>query len=134
MRKIDRIIIHCSATSPSQDFDASDINRWHKARGWSGIGYHYVIKLDGTIEKGRPVEKVGAHAFGYNKRSIGLCYIGGVDEEGSPKDTRTPEQLRAMDIFVAMLKDDYKSATVHGHNEFSNKACPSFNVKEEYND
>ena len=134
MRRIDRIIIHCSATSPSQDFDASDINRWHKARGWSGIGYHYVIKLDGTIEKGRPVEKVGAHAFGYNKRSIGLCYIGGVDEEGNPKDTRTPEQLRAMDVFVAMLKDDYKDATVHGHNEFSNKACPSFNVKEEYND
>ena len=132
MRKIDRIIIHCSATSPSQDFSAADINRWHKARGWSGIGYHYVIKLDGTIEKGRPVERAGAHAFGYNKRSIGLCYIGGVDEDGNPKDTRTPEQLRAMNIFVAMLKDDYKGATVHGHNEFSSKACPSFNVREEY--
>ena len=133
MRRIDRIIIHCSATNPEQDFDAADIDRWHKARGWSGIGYHYVIKLDGTIEKGRHVSRAGAHAYGYNKHSIGLCYIGGVDMEGEPSDTRTPEQKRAMDIFILMLKDDYKGATVHGHNEFSSKACPSFNVKKEYN-
>ena len=132
---INCVVVHCSASPDDRDsVDAAEIHRWHVKRGFDGIGYHYVIKLDGTIEKGRPVEKVGAHAFGYNKRSIGLCYIGGVDEEGNPKDTRTPEQLRAMDVFVAMLKDDYKDATVHGHNEFSNKACPSFNVKEEYND
>ena len=133
MRRIDRIIIHCSATNPEQDFNAADIDRWHKAKGWSGIGYHYVIKLDGTIEKGRDVSKAGAHAFGYNKRSIGVCYIGGVDMDGKPSDTRTEEQKRAMDIFIAMLKNDYKGATVHGHNEFSSKACPSFNVKKEYN-
>ena len=133
MRRIDRIIIHCSATNPEQDFCAADIDNWHKARGWSGIGYHYVIKLDGTIEKGRDVSKAGAHAFGYNKRSIGVCYIGGVDMDGKPSDTRTEEQKRAMDIFIQMLKNDYLGATVHGHNEFSNKACPSFNVKKEYN-
>ena len=134
MRRIDRIIIHCSATNPEQDFSAADIDRWHKAKGWSGIGYHYVIKLDGTIEKGRDVSKAGAHAFGYNKRSIGVCYIGGVDMEGKPSDTRMEEQKRAMDIFIAMLKDDYKGATVHGHNEFNKgKACPSFCVKKEYN-
>ena len=133
MRRIDRIIIHCSATNPEQDFCAADIDRWHKARGWSGIGYHYVIKLDGTIEKGRDVSKAGAHAFGYNKRSIGVCYIGGVDMDGKPSDTRTEEQKRAMNVFIQMLKNDYLGATVHGHNEFSNKACPSFNVKTEYN-
>ena len=133
MRRIDRIIIHCSATNPEQDFCAADIDRWHKAKGWSGIGYHYVIKLDGTIEKGRDVSKAGAHAFGYNKRSIGVCYIGGVDMDGKPSDTRTEEQKRAMNVFIQMLKNDYLGATVHGHNEFSSKACPSFNVKKEYN-
>ena len=134
MRRIDRIIIHCAATNPEQDFEASDIDRWHKARGWSGIGYHYVIKLDGTTETGRPIEKAGAHAFGYNKRSIGICYIGGVDMNGKPFDTRTDEQKRALKALIGLLKKEYPKATVHGHNEFSNKACPSFNVKNEYND
>ena len=134
MRRIDRIIVHCSATNPEQDFCAADIDRWHKAKGWSGIGYHYVVKLDGTIEKGRTVEKAGAHAFGYNKRSIGLCYIGGVDMDGNPTDTRTVSQKLAMRIFIHMLKNDYPNATVHSHSEFSKKACPSFNAKKEYND
>ena len=107
MRRIDRIIIHCSATNPEQDFCAADIDRWLKAKGWSGIGYHYVIKLDGTIEKGRDVSKAGAHAFGYNKRSIGVCYIGGVDMDGKPSDTRTEEQKRAMDIFIQMYMSGY---------------------------
>tara|TARA_R110002167_G_C12480759_1_gene634577 strand:+ start:206 stop:586 length:381 start_codon:yes stop_codon:yes gene_type:complete len=126
--------VHCTATNPKQDFEASDIDRWHKARGWSGIGYHYVIKLDGTTETGRPIEKAGAHAFGYNKRSIGVCYVGGVDMNGKPSDTRTDEQKRALKALIGLLRKEYPKATVHGHNEFSNKACPSFNVKNEYND
>lgn len=131
MRRIDRIIVHCSATNPTQDFDASDIDRWHKARKWSGIGYHFVIKLDGSTECGRRLEDVGAHAFGYNKRSIGICYIGGVDMNGKPTDTRTDEQKRALRSIIGLLKIDYPKARVMGHNEVSKKACPSFNVKDE---
>ena len=133
MRRIDKIIIHCSATNENQDFNARDVDRWHKARGWSEIGYHFVIKLDGTLEIGRRIEKVGAHCFGYNKRSIGICYIGGCDENGKPKDTRTEKQKRALRSIVGILKQDYPKATIHGHNELCNgkKACPSFNVKTE---
>ena len=133
MRRIDKIILHCTATNPEQDFNAKDIDRWHKAKKWSGIGYHFVIKLDGTTECGRRLEDVGAHAFGHNKRSIGVCYVGGVDMEGEPKDTRTDEQKRALRALLGLLKNDFPNATIHGHNEFSKKACPSFNVKlEEY--
>ena len=134
MREITRAIIHCSATNPKQDFDASDIDRWHKARGWSGIGYHYVIKLDGTLERGRDINKTGAHAFGYNKKSIGICYIGGVDIEGNPADTRTDEQKRTLKILIGMINGRFPKATIHGHSEFSKKVCPSFCVKTEYND
>ena len=95
MRRIDKIIIHCSGTKAEHDIDASDIRQWHKAKGWSDIGYHYFIKLNGTVETGRYIEKVGAHAFGYNKRSIGICYAGGVAENGIPKDTRTEDQKKA---------------------------------------
>lgn len=131
MRRIDRIIVHCSATNPEQDFKASDIHNWHLARGWSGIGYHFVIHLDGTTVCGRRLEDAGAHAFGYNKRSIGICYIGGVDMEGNPSDTRTDEQKRALRSIIGLLKLDFPKAEVCGHNQFSKKACPSFNVKKE---
>lgn len=93
MRKINQIIVHCSATPEGKNFNANDIDRWHKERGFDCIGYHYVIDLDGTIEKGRPIEKVGAHVKGHNSNSIGVCYIGGLASDGkTPKDTRTVEQ------------------------------------------
>ena len=133
MRKIDKIIIHCSATNPSHDINADDVRGWHKRKGWRDIGYHYFIKLDGTIENGRPIQEVGAHCFGHNKNSVGICYAGGVDFDGSPKDTRTEEQKKAIKLTIEVLqhiiKKEGMTATVHGHNEFSNKACPSFNVK-----
>lgn len=131
MREIDKIIIHCSATREGIDFDAEDIKTWHLQRGWSDIGYHYVVKLDGTVQKGRPVERVGAHVKGQNSHSIGICYIGGVDEFVRPKDTRTDAQKGALKALVFMLKQLYPKATIHGHNEFSTKACPCFNVKQE---
>lgn len=131
MRRIDKIIIHCSATKPDQDFCADDIDTWHKAKGWSEIGYHFIIKLDGTLEWGRSINKVGAHAFGYNKRSIGICYIGGVDMDGNPSDTRTEDQKRALRTVINLLKKDFPDARIMGHNEVSKKACPSFNVKTE---
>lgn len=132
MREITEIIIHCSATKEGHPFFAADIDRWHKAQGWSGIGYHYVIDIDGKVETGRAEYQTGAHAKGHNANSIGICYIGGLDRDGKPKDTRTPEQRKSLAELVARLKVKYPKATVHGHNEFANKACPCFNVRKEF--
>ncbi len=133
MRAINKIILHCSATPEGRHTTVEDIRLWHKQRGWSDIGYHYVVYLDGTVHEGRPIERSGAHVKSYNKNSIGICYIGGVDKNNlKAKDTRTPEQIMALDLLLGSLLDDFKGATLHGHNEFANKACPSFDVQDEY--
>lgn len=134
MRKINYIIIHCSATKAGQDFHASDIDRWHKERGWDGIGYHQVVDLDGTVEPGRPESKAGAHCKGHNADSIGICYIGGLDKNGNPADTRTELQKAALAGLVAGYKSRFPNAKVVGHRDMPNvhKACPCFNAKEEY--
>ena len=138
MRRIDKIIIHCSATQEGKNISAEEIDRWHKARGWRGIGYHFVIALDGSMEYGRAINKVGAHVKGHNKNSIGIVYIGGVEEKRGPdgnwiaKDTRTPKQKESLLDLIKTLKRLHPDATVHGHNEFANKSCPCFNVQEEY--
>lgn len=135
MRTINEIIVHCTATPEGKDFKAKDIDRWHRERGWKKIGYHYVIDLDGTIEKGRGENEVGAHCNGRNAHSIGVVYVGGLAKDGkTPKDTRTPEQKEALWKILISLIIKYHDATIHGHNEFSSKACPCFNVKEEYKD
>lgn len=134
MRKIDKIIIHCSATKEGADFHVKDIDRWHKQKGYKCVGYHYVITLDGAIEKGRNEDEIGAHCKGYNANSIGICYIGGLDKEGNAKDTRTVQQRAALYLLLNQLKEKYPNATIHGHNEFANKACPSFDVQAEYGD
>ena len=132
MRHINEIIIHCSATPEGRDYTVADIDRWHKARGWRGIGYHYVIYRDGSVHAGRPVEQIGAHCTGHNANSIGICYIGGVAADGkAPKDTRTPAQRIALRKLVEELRAKYPGATVHGHREFAPKACPSFDVQTE---
>lgn len=129
MRTINKIIIHCSATPEGKDFRAKDIDLWHRQRGFTGIGYHYVIDLDGKVEIGRDETRVGAHCVGQNQCSIGICYIGGLDKDGKiPKDTRTGAQKIALKTLVNSLKNKYPGASVHGHNEFANKACPCFNV------
>lgn len=144
MRTIDSIIIHCSATPCGQDFTAADIDRWHRQRSFNGIGYHFVIRLDGTVENGRAIEKPGAHCTGWNNRSIGICYIGGLDACGHPADTRTPEQKAAMRTLISRLQGEYFGIrTIIGHrdtspdlngdgriepNEFI-KACPCFDVR-----
>ena len=132
VRQIRKIIIHCTATPEGRDVDAEEINRWHKNRGFSQIGYHYVIKLDGTIEEGRSVHMVGAHTKGHNTGSLGIVYVGGIDSKKKAKDTRTPEQDIALTNLLTYLISKYPDATIHGHNEFANKACPSFDVQEEY--
>jgi len=132
MRDINKIIIHCSATPEGRDISANTIDQWHKERGWSGIGYHYVIKIDGSIEYGRDINKTGAHVKGYNKGSIGLCYIGGCDSDMNAKDTRTLEQKESLLLLLKTLKKMHPNATIHGHNDFASKACPSFNATKEY--
>ena len=134
MRHINYIIIHCSATKAGQDFRAKDIDRWHRERGWDGIGYHKVIDLDGTIEPGRSEAKPGAHCNGHNSDSIGICYIGGLDKDGKPADTRTELQKAALAGLVAGYKQRFPNAKVVGHRDMPNvhKACPCFNAKEEY--
>ena len=132
MRKINKIIIHCSATPEGRDISAATINNWHKQRGWSGIGYHYVIKIDGSIEYGRDINKTGAHVKGHNKGSIGLCYIGGCDSDMNAKDTRTLVQKESLLLLLKTLKKMHPTATIHGHNEFSAKACPCFDAYNEY--
>lgn len=136
-RRIDKIILHCSATPEGKDYTVAQIRQWHLARGFSDVGYHYVIYRDGSVHRGRPENQVGAHTTGHNPHSIGICYIGGCaatkNAKGDypPKDTRTPAQRAALVSLVAEMRKKYPGATVHGHNEFANKACPSFNVQKE---
>ena len=134
MREINRIILHCSATPEGRDIDAATIKDWHvNGNGWSDIGYHYVIKLDGDIETGRQLDKVGAHCKGHNKDSIGICYIGGMDADMNPKDTMNEAQEAAMKELIYSLRMVWdKPLTLHGHNEYASKACPSFKVSEKF--
>lgn len=132
MRTIDKIILHCAATREGHDYTVSDITEWHKERGVATIGYHYVIYRDGSVHKGRPDEQMGAHVTGHNATSIGICYIGGLDAKGNPKDTRTPEQKASLTELVNELKVRYPKAKVYGHYEFAAKACPCFDVKQEF--
>lgn len=130
MRKIDKIIIHCAATKPSMDIGAKEIREWHLARGWNDIGYHYVIRRNGQIENGRPKEKIGAHTEGQNSTSIGICMVGGIDGAGNAQSNFTPAQWQTLERLVRILKAEFNQATVHGHNEYASKACPSFNVQQ----
>lgn len=130
--KPDKIILHCSATREGRNYTVEDIDRWHRERGFKMIGYHYVIYLDGSIHKGRPEEMTGAHTVGENSRSIGICYIGGLDKDGRVKDTRTEEQKVAMTHLVKDILDRYHLDVkdVHLHREYANKACPCFSVED----
>ena len=133
MRKITEIIIHCSATPEGRKVTTDQIDRWHKERGFKEIGYHYVIYLDGSIHEGRKEEEIGAHTVGHNANSIGICYVGGCAKDGrTPKDTRTDAQKNALCGLLSELVKKYPNASIHGHREFANKACPCFDVQAEY--
>jgi len=132
MRQINKIIIHCSATPEVRKTSAEEIKSWHLERGFSDIGYHYIVHLDGSISYGRNIDKIGAHSRGQNKMSIGVCYIGGLDECLDPKDTRTPQQKESLLILLKTLKKLHSKAVIYGHRDFSEKACPSFNAFDEY--
>lgn len=133
MRKINLIVIHCSDTIEGCDFTVDDLRKWHQQRGWLDIGYHYVIYRDGSIHRGRAEEEVGAHVKGYNRNSIGICYIGG-KEKGTmrAKDTRTPAQKEALIRLLIELTCRYPDAQIVGHRDLANRACPCFDAKKEY--
>ena len=145
MREINLIAYHCSATKPSQDFDVDDIRRMHLRRGWSDVGYHIIITRSGEIQMGRDWNKVGAHVRGFNRNSIGVCWIGGVEEDGrTPEDNRTEEQKEALMIVYKFLSRMFPDADHKGHRDLSPdrdgdgkierhewvKACPCFSVSE----
>ena len=146
MRYINTIIIHCTATKAHKDVSIDTIRQWHLKRGFSDIGYHYVIGLDGTLFDGRPLEKMGAHCTGHNYGSIGIAYVGGLNKEGKPRDTRTDDQITTMTKLINELKDIFNIKEIGGHRDFSPdinkdgkidqwewvKICPSFEVKREY--
>lgn len=139
MRAINEIIIHCAATRPEwmkgqpTSAKVKEIDRWHRANGWSGIGYHYLIDRDGTVAKGRPIGRVGAHVKGHNTGTIGVCLIGGHGASAHDKfaDHFTFPQNRALRALVNELRQDYPAISkVTGHNEYANKGCPGFQVSE----
>jgi N-acetylmuramoyl-L-alanine amidase len=129
MRRINELIIHCTATPEGRPVTVEEITEWHKNKGWKTIGYHYVIDLNGMVHNGRPVEQVGAHCEGHNANSIGIVYVGGCDADMKPKDTRNYSQKVAMLKLVRLLKEQYPGVSIHGHNEYAAKACPSFDVQ-----
>lgn len=128
MRRITEIIIHCTATREGVEVHASDIDRWHRKKGWNGIGYHYVVTLDGSIEKGRADAVTGAHTVGHNTASIGVVYVGGLDRTGKAKDTRTEAQKAALLDLCQELVSKYPDARISGHRQWAAKACPCFDA------
>jgi N-acetylmuramoyl-L-alanine amidase len=132
MRKINKIIVHCTATPEEREVTTSDLHKWHvEERGWKDIGYHFFIDIFGKVHECRPVEQTGAHTKGNNWDSIGVCYAGGLDKDLKTKDTRTEEQKDALEHLLCQLKDTY-GGVVYGHRDFSTKDCPSFDAKTEY--
>ena len=134
MRKITEIIIHCTATRPNANCTVESIRRYHKSLGWLDIGYHYVIYQDGSVHPGRPLEYVGAHCPGHNANSIGIAYVGGLDTNGHPSDTRTEAQRIVLLQLVKDLMEEHPIISIHGHNEYANKACPCFDVRQWFSD
>ena len=136
MRKITEIIVHCSATPPEMDIGVAEIRKWHTdppaegGNGWSDIGYHYVIRRSGSVQRGRPLERVGAHAKegGHNQNSIGVCFVGGVDKGGKPDCNYTQWQWRSVEILIEDLLLRFPEAKVLGHRDVSSKSCPCFDV------
>lgn len=130
IQDIKRIIIHCAATPPDMCIGADTIDKWHKENGWGGIGYHYVIRRNGNVEIGRLLTQVGVHTSGKNTNSIGICLIGGIDKKGKPEDNFTDVQYEKLEYLIEELREQMPMASIHGHNEFAAKACPSFDVSE----
>ena len=123
------IFVHCSATKVSMDIGLREIRQWHKEQGWLDVGYHFIIRRDGTVETGRPVDVVGSHVAGWNERSVGVCLVGGVADNGKDFEANfTVDQMYALDMVLRDLSDKYPKATIKAHHDVAPKACPSFNL------
>ena len=133
MRKIDLIVVHCSATRCDRRFSVEDLIACHDAR-FGFTGYHYYITRDGTVTQTRHEQLIGAHAVGYNQHSLGVCYEGGLDKEGNPADTRTRKQKHALLQLLKRLKAEHPDARILGHRDLPgvHKACPCFDAITEY--
>jgi N-acetylmuramoyl-L-alanine amidase len=124
------IVVHCAATKPSMNIGAKEIGQWHQQKGWLAIGYHYVIRRDGQLEIGRPREALGSHVRGHNDSSLGICLVGGIDDQGKPEDNFTAAQKVTLNGLLKELKSvHYPDAQIIGHRDLDpGKACPSFDV------
>lgn len=122
------IFVHCSATKPGMDIGVREIRQWHKEQGWLDVGYHFIIRRDGSIEEGRPVSAVGSHVQGWNDRSVGICLVGGIDDKGNPQANFTPQQMATLKAYLANLKAQYPQASIKAHHDVAPKACPSFDL------
>lgn len=123
------LVVHCAATKARMDIGAAEIRRWHKEKGWADIGYHYVIRRNGVLEVGRDESTVGAHAVGHNARSIGICLVGGIDEQGHAENNFTPAQFAALRRLLVRLAARYPAARIVGHRDLNpGKDCPSFDI------
>lgn len=124
------IAVHCAATPPDADVGVEDIRKWHKDKGWADVGYHYVIRRDGTLEAGRSMEYQGAHVQGHNHESIGICLVGGVNKANQPDANFTAAQYASLESLILALLPRYPGAAVRGHRDFPGvtKACPSFDA------
>lgn len=123
------LIVHCAATKPGMNIGLREIRQWHKERGFLDVGYHFIIRRDGTIEKGRDVDQVGAHTVGQNSTSVGICLVGGIDEKGQPQANFTPQQMSTLRKLLDELKAKYPGVAIAGHRDFAAKACPSFEIR-----
>lgn len=132
MRKINEAIVHCSFTKPSMHVGAEWIRNIHvNEKGYNDIGYHFVIRRDGSFERGRPLEKMGAHCLGHNRNSIGICMMGGMSEDGKPENNFTPAQFTQLKNTIGFLKEFYPDLKkVSGHRDYAKRDCPCFDVKE----
>jgi N-acetylmuramoyl-L-alanine amidase len=111
------------------DIGVREIAQWHKEQGWLAIGYHFVIRRDGTVEAGRDQDAVGSHVKGYNSTSVGVCLVGGIDAKGNPEANFTPQQMSALKGLLHELKGTYPNAVIMAHHDVAPKACPSFDLQ-----
>lgn len=125
----DTIFVHCSATKPSQNVGVREIRQWHKERGFLDVGYHFIIKRDGTVDAGRDEMAVGSHVKGHNHNSIGVCLVGGIDDKGKFDANFTPAQMQSLRSLLVTLLAKYKGAVLRAHHDVAPKACPSFDLK-----
>lgn len=127
--RTDFIVVHCAATKATMDIGVREIRQWHVQQGWLDVGYHFVIRRNGTVEDGRPHDVIGSHVKDYNSRALGICMVGGIDAKGAPENNFTPEQFASLELLLRATKRQYPAATICGHTDLDpNKACPSFDV------